>query len=62
MGDLLVLTSLDQLLFKLKILFTFLMKQPTLMWRSTVLRFPLQLVFPDLAELGLFMLLSFHLP
>ncbi len=40
--DLLVLTSLDQLLFILKILFTFFTKQPTLMGRSTVLSLPLQ--------------------
>jgi hypothetical protein len=46
--NLLVLTSLDQLIFKLKILFTFVTKQVTLMRRSTVLSLPLQLVFPDL--------------
>jgi len=45
--NLLVLTSLDQLIFKLKILFTFFTKQATLMRRSTVLSLPLQLVFPD---------------
>jgi hypothetical protein len=44
--ELLVLTSLDQLLFILKILFTFFTKQATLMRRSTVLSLPLQLVFP----------------
>ncbi len=45
--DLLVLTSLDQLLFILKILFTYVTKQAaTLMRRSTVLSLPLQLVFP----------------
>jgi hypothetical protein len=43
---LLVLTSLDQLISKLKILFSFFIKQPTLMRRSTVLILPLQLVFP----------------
>ncbi len=40
---------LDQLLFLLKILFTFLTKQATLMRRLTVLSLPPQLVFPDLA-------------
>jgi hypothetical protein len=45
--DLLVLTSLDQLLFILKILFAFLETLATLMRRSTVLNHPLQLVFPD---------------
>ncbi len=44
--DLLVLTSLDQLIFKLEILFSFLTKQAILMRRSTVLSFPPQLVFP----------------
>jgi hypothetical protein len=44
--DLLVLTSLDQLIFKLKILFAFVTKQATLMRRSTVLSLPLQIVFP----------------
>ncbi len=38
---LLVLTSLDQLLFKLKILLTSFTKQATLMRRSTVLSLPL---------------------
>ncbi len=44
--DLLVLTSLDQLLFKLKVFFFFLTKQASLIKRSTVLSLPLQLVFP----------------
>jgi hypothetical protein len=44
--DLLVLTRLDQLVFKLKILFSFFTKQAALMWRSTVLSLPPQLVFP----------------
>jgi hypothetical protein len=44
--DLLVLTSLDQLIFILKILFTCFTQQATLMRRSTVLSLPLQLVFP----------------
>jgi len=39
--DLLALTSLDQLLFILKILFTFFTKQATLMRRSIVLNIPL---------------------
>ncbi len=43
--DLLVLTSLDQLLFILKILLTFFTKQATFMRRSTVLRLPPQLVW-----------------
>jgi hypothetical protein len=45
MVDLLVLTSLDQLIFILKILFTFDTKQAILIRRSTVLSLPLQLVF-----------------
>jgi hypothetical protein len=44
--DLLALISLDQLLFILKILFTYVTQQATLMRRSTVLSLPLQLVFP----------------
>jgi hypothetical protein len=44
--DLLVLTSLDLLVFILKILFSFFTKQATLMTRSTVLSLPPQLVFP----------------
>ncbi len=44
--DLLALTSLDQLLFILKISFSFLVKQPILMRRSTVLSLSFQLVFP----------------
>jgi hypothetical protein len=44
---LLVLTTLDQLLFILKALFTSFTKQATLMRRSTVLSLPLQLVSPD---------------
>jgi hypothetical protein len=47
--DLLVLTSSGQLLFILKILLTFLTKQATLKWGSTVLSLSLQLVFPGLA-------------
>ncbi len=46
--DLLVLTSLDQLIFKLKILFTIYTERATLI-RSIVLSLPLQLVFPALA-------------
>ncbi len=48
--DLLVLTSLDQLLFLLKIFFTFFTKQVTLMRSSSVLFLPSQLVFPDRAH------------
>ncbi len=44
--DLLVLTSLDQLFFKLKKIFTIVTKQAALTGRSTVLSLPLQLVFP----------------
>jgi hypothetical protein len=58
--DLLVLTSLDQQLFTLKILFTFVTKQAKLMRRSTVLSLPVHLIFPDqsiflsnLSEFGL---------
>jgi hypothetical protein len=43
--DLLVLTRLDQFVFKLKILFSFFIKQVALMWRSTVLSLLPQLVF-----------------
>ncbi len=47
--DLLVLTSLDQLLFILKIFFfTFFTKQATSMRKPTVLILPPQLVFPGL--------------
>ncbi len=45
-GDLLILTSLDQLVLILQTFFTFLTKWATLMRRSTVLSLPLQLVFP----------------
>jgi hypothetical protein len=44
--DLLVLTSLIQFIFILKIVFTCFTKQATLMRRSTGLSLPLQLVFP----------------
>jgi hypothetical protein len=44
--DILVLTSLDQLIFKLKILFTIIAKQGTLMWRLIVLSLPRLAVFP----------------
>jgi len=44
--DLRVLTSLYQLIFKLKILLTFFTKQANLIRRSTVLRLPPHLVFP----------------
>jgi hypothetical protein len=44
--DLLVLTSLDRLLFILKILLNSFTKQATLMRRSTVLSIPRYLVFP----------------
>jgi hypothetical protein len=45
--DLLVLTSLDQVLFILKLYFSFFTKQPILMRRSTVRILPRQLVFPE---------------
>jgi hypothetical protein len=45
---LLELTSLDQLVFILKVLFFLFDKQATLIRRSTVLSLPLQLVFPQL--------------
>jgi hypothetical protein len=51
--DLLVLPSLDQLIFKFKILFSFFTKQATLE-RSAVLNLPPQLVFPDKGHEGLF--------
>jgi hypothetical protein len=44
--DLLVLTSLKQLLLGLKILFTVVTKPATIMRRSTVQSLSLQLVFP----------------
>ncbi len=44
--DLLILTSLEDLLFILKILITFVTKQPVLMRRSIVLSLPPQLVVP----------------
>ncbi len=47
MVDLLVITSLDQLIFIMKILFTFTTKQTTSMRRSIVLSLPPQLVFPE---------------
>jgi hypothetical protein len=43
--DLLVLTSLDQLIFVLKCLIIFVTKQSPFMRRSTVLSLSLQLVF-----------------
>ncbi len=49
--DLLVLTSLDQLLFLLKLYFS-IFKQPILMRRSTVLSLPLQEEFPGMFTRG----------
>ncbi len=46
MVDLLVLTSLDQLLLILKIFLPFFTKQANLIWRSIVLSLPCQSVFP----------------
>jgi hypothetical protein len=43
------LFSLDQLIFIFKIVVIFDAKQATLTRRSTVLSFPLQIVFPGLA-------------
>jgi hypothetical protein len=48
--DVLVLSSTDQLIVILKVLFTFFTKQATFMRRSTVLRLTLQLVFPVTAH------------
>jgi hypothetical protein len=45
-NDLLALTSLNQLLFKMKLLYISVKKQATLARRPTVLSLPLQLVFP----------------
>jgi hypothetical protein len=62
--DLLVLTSLDQLLLKLKILFTLLTKWAILTRRSTVLSIPLQLVFPVLMlalNKTLFLKMCYHI-
>ncbi len=47
--ELLGLTTLAQLLFKLKILFSFFTKQATVMMRSIVLSLPPQLVYPALS-------------
>jgi hypothetical protein len=44
--NLLVLTSLNRFIFILKILFTYITKQVTLMTKSTIRSLPLQLVFP----------------
>ncbi len=44
--DLLVLTSLDHLIFMLKISFSFFTEHAALMRRSIVLSLPPQLVFP----------------
>ncbi len=46
MIDLLVQTHLDQLIFILEMLVTYVTKLVTLMRRSTVPSLPLQLVFP----------------
>jgi hypothetical protein len=46
MLDHFVLTSLDQPIFELEILFSFFTKQATLMRRPTVLSLSSQLVFP----------------
>ncbi len=48
--DLLVITSLDQLIFILKILLNFFAKQATLVRRPTVKTLPFQLGFNDLAN------------
>ncbi len=45
-ANLLILTSLDQLLFLMTILFTYVTKQAALLRSSTVLSLPVQLVFP----------------
>jgi len=52
--DLLVPTSKDQLLFILKILFTFFTKQAMLMRRSTVLSLPVEIVFPVASRVAIF--------
>jgi hypothetical protein len=54
--NLLVLTSLDQLIFIIKILFTFDTKQVILKRGSSVLSLPFQLVFPDIEYKSLFTL------
>jgi hypothetical protein len=48
-ADILILTSLEQLLLTFQTLFTLFTKQATLMRRSTVLSLPLQVVFPGLS-------------
>ncbi len=45
--DLLVITTLEQLIFMLKIVFTLLEKQATSRGGQMYLAFPFQLVFPD---------------
>jgi hypothetical protein len=47
MVHILVVISLDELIFMLKILFTFVMKHVTLMRRQTVLSLSRQLVFHE---------------
>ncbi len=49
--DLLVLTSLEKLHFKLKIVFTLFTKQATLIRRPTVPSLPFQQVFPGKSEM-----------
>ncbi len=51
--DLLVLASLDQLLYTLKLFYLFA-KQATITWRSTVLSLSPQLVFPGTTHFVLF--------
>jgi hypothetical protein len=52
-ADLLVLTSLDQLVFILKILFSYFSKHATLMRISAVLSLPPQLVIPGQTSDGI---------
>ncbi len=47
MVDLLVITSLDQLIFIMKILFTFTTKQTASVSKSILLSLPPQLAFPE---------------
>ncbi len=58
--DLLVISSLDQLLFMLKIFVVLFTKQATLMRWSAVLVLPPQIVFPDIRVVFNYLVVSLH--